>query len=371
MAKHYSKRASRNRASKKRRANRKLRKTIRRRLHMVGGGEIEVMIIKYFIQLIPTVIPIIIKIIDLGNVELLMSIIKLLSGRGGGGGSNKRQKQRGGGLKDQVLSKLNGLKTKFAGNVPVLSCIDTISARITESNYSTDTTSEIQSLEQDLLKQDQLSTDTPVNNELPVEQPKIEEAEKPQIEEAAKLKMHEKIINFFNERIKNKITANIDTKIQNIRSKVGEDVIACLQTLKTAIVNDIIEQLRQRKDIIKDEVIKTLNHVGGEIFTRLMFIAVQLSFGNRMAVFNMLKDDLGKFGVRASEFASNAKDRFSNNIAAFSGHLDAWINRDKTPPNVGGPALSTDSVTTESIQSPEQKQGLFQGFTSGFAGFKR
>ena len=119
MAKHYSKRASKNRAYKKRRTIRKLRNTIRRKLHMVGGGPEEVMMIKLILQLASHVIPIILSLINLENVELLMSIIKLLSGSGlrMGGGLNKRQKQRGGGgLKDQVLIKLDELTLKFAGN---------------------------------------------------------------------------------------------------------------------------------------------------------------------------------------------------------------------------------------------------------------
>ncbi len=220
------------------------------------------------------------------------------------------------------MQKLEGLKTKFVGNEKVLGCIDTISARIEASDDSipaTDSTSELQSLEEELKNQTKLPTDPPVSiDEAPVAQPSVAT---PQIEEAAKLKMHEKIINFFNERIKNKISANIDTKIQNIRSKVGDDVIACLHTLKTAIVNDIIEQLRQRKNEIKDKVIENLNRVGGEIFSRLIFIAVQLSIGNRAAVIQLAKDDFVKLGDTVSHGYSVLKDRAGDSFKSLKDRI--------------------------------------------------
>jgi hypothetical protein len=335
MAKHYSKRAS-----KKRRGIRKLRKTIRRKIQR-GGGPEEALMIKLILQLTPQVIPIILSLINLGNVELLMSIIKLLSGSAGSGynmeyivgigGSNKRQIQRGGGLRDQVFQKLEGLETKFAGNEPVLGCIKLIRGRISsvvpiEATQATDSTSELQSLEQELEHQTPLSTDSFSIDEAPVAQQTVAT---PQIEKDAKLKMHEKIINFFNERIKNKISANIDTKIKNIRSEVGDDVIACLQTLKTAIVNDLAEQLRQSKNEIKDKVIEKLNSAGGEIFSRLMFIAVQLSIGNRAAVIQLAKDDLVKVGNKAFEGFNAASTRVSDRLSGIKLH-SLSLSRPKT-----------------------------------------
>ena len=331
MAKHYSKRASKNRAYKKGRTIRKLRNTIRRKLHMVGGGLAEDQMIKLMLELAPKVIPIILSLINLGNVELLMSIIKLLSGSGLriGGGLNKRQKQRGGGgLKDQVLIKLDELKLKFAGNEPVLNCIDTIRAKISsvppiETTQATYSTSELESLKKDLENQTPLSTDSfsieaaPVAPVAPVAQQTVAS---PQIE-AAKLKIHEKIVAFFNERIKNTITAKIDTKIDNLREKVGVDVIDCLKILKTAIVNDLAEQLRQRKDQIKDYVIETLNSVGSAFFGRLIFAAEQLAFGNTAAVTDMAKKDAKDTFDAVSNKASEVRSALNSRVATF---LPSW-----------------------------------------------
>ena len=338
MAKHYSKRASKNRAYKKRRTIRKLRNTIRRKIQRGGVSPEEARMIKLMLELAPKVIPIILSLINLGNVELLMSIIKLLSGSGPrmGGGLNKRQKQRGGGgLKDQVLIKLDELTLKFAGNEPVLNCIDTIRAKISsvpiEVTQATYSTSELESLKKDLENQTPLSTDSfsieaaPVAPVAPVAQ---QTEASPQIE-AAKLKIHEKIVAFFNERIKNTITAKIDTKIDNLREKVGDDVIDCLKILKTAIVNDLAEQLRQRKDQIKDYVIKTLNSVGSAIFGRLIFAAGQLAFGNRSAVTDMVKKDVedtfSAASNKASELGSAVNSRFNNFSQSIS--LPFWSKK--------------------------------------------
>jgi hypothetical protein len=131
MVKHYSKRASKKRAYKKRRTIRKLKMTMRRKMRMVGGATPEEELIKQLFPLIQQVLPDIFGVF-MKNLGPFLQIIMLLAGAGMKmGGSKKRSTQRGGGLsqgtKDRLISKLKTLKTNFEakeGKEDVVACID-------------------------------------------------------------------------------------------------------------------------------------------------------------------------------------------------------------------------------------------------------
>ena len=231
MVKHVTRRSYKNRASKKRRTIRKLKRTLRRKMQR-GGGLAEDAIIQIMLQLAPQVIPIILSLIKLGNVELLMSIIKLLSGNqpnigpGGIGGSksNNRQLQRGGGLKENVLKKLDGLADKFQDKPNVVACIKIIKARIEEKpepaaaapaavdssteldSLTTELTTDTEITQADKAAVDMTSQDpalTDALNAAPVaENTQVNASLPPAVEEAAKTSIINKMITFFNERIK-------------------------------------------------------------------------------------------------------------------------------------------------------------------------
>lgn len=324
MAKHATRRSYKKRASKKRRTIRKLKRTMRRKIQRGGVGED--VIIKLMLQLAPQVIPVILSLINLGNVELLMSIIKLLSGNpvsiglgraggfGGGSKSNKRQLQlqRGGGLKEIVLGKLDELAIKFQDKPNVVACIGKIKDRINEEpepaaaapaavgssteldSLTTELTTdkEITQADKDIvttqdpelttaLKEAPVAENTPVDTPLP-----------PAVAEAAKMSIINKMITLFNERIKSKITAKLDGMISNLQGKVDgkvdKEVINCIGTLKTAIVEDIVTQIKNNVSEISsrilDKIFKVLGELASEIITFLAWSAVQIAYKNYSAI---------------------------------------------------------------------------------------
>ena len=318
MAKYATRRSYKNRASKKRRTIRKLKRTMRRKMQR-GGGPAEDVIIKLMLQLAPQVIPVILSLINLGNVELIISIINLLSGnqqsigpggiRSGGSKSNNRQLQRGGGLKEHVLGKLNELADKFQDKPDVVNCIKIIKAKIekvpepvapaTATAPAADSSAELAFLTTELTTDTNITpaekkavvmetVDPALKAALevaPIEKNTSVDAHLPQaVEEAAKTSIINKMITFFNERIKSKITAKLDGMISNFRGKIGEDVIPCIQTLKTAIVEDIVTQIKSNVSEISSRILSKVSEVMGGLFQFLVWSAVQMARGNYKAI---------------------------------------------------------------------------------------
>lgn len=374
MAKYATRRSYKNRASKKRRTIRKLKRTLRRKIQRGGLGED--VIIKLMLQLAPQVIPVILSLINLGNVELIISIVNLLSGNqpsigpggmvrsgwsgwSGGSKSNNRQLQRGGGgLKEHVLGKLNELAIKFESRPDVVACINIIKTRIekvpepvapaTATAQAVDSSAELASLTTELTtntnitpadkeavdmktqdtalkalveKDHSITSDTPVDAHLPQA-----------VEEAAKTSIINKMITFFNERIKSKITAKLDGMISNFRGKIGEDVIPCIQTLKTAIVEDIVTQIKSNVSEISSRILSGIGGVAGGVFQFLVWSAVQMALGNYKAILFEGGNQITQLGNKvigamaekeaevrkmASNRFNNAKERFNN---MFSGN---------------------------------------------------
>jgi hypothetical protein len=363
MAKHYSsKRASKKRAYKKRRTIRKLKTTLRRKMQR-GGGEADVYIVKMLLQLAPQVIPIILSLIKLGNVELLISIITLLSGnkpsivpggmgwsgRLGGSKSNNRELQRGGGLNETVSRKLDELAVKFKDKPDVVACIEIIKARIEKepepAATPTDSSVELDSLEAQLTDTNITDTDKAAADTVvmetedtalkaaleaaPVaENTPVDATLPPAVEEAAKMSIIHKMITFFNERIKSGITAKLDGMISNLRGKVGDDVIGCIKTLKTAIVEDIVTQIKNKASSITIEILNKIFRVGGimasDIITFLLWSSVQIAMKNYEAIpvegFKLLKK-------RGSQLVGAVAGRFGNLAGHVSDKAGSIMNR--------------------------------------------
>jgi hypothetical protein len=406
MAKYATRRSYKNRASKKRRTIRKLKRTMRRKMQR-GGGPAEDVIIKLMLQLAPQVIPIILSLIKLGNVELLISIIKLLSGNkpsigpggtvrsglSGGSKSNNRHLQRGGGLKEIVLGKLDGIAGNFTDK-QVLDCIGKIKDRINEqpepaavAPAAVDSSTELESLTTELTtdteitqadkdivttqdpalealveKDESVTSNIPVNASLP-----------PAVKEAAKTSIINKMITFFNERIKSKITAKLDGMISNLRGKVGEDVIPCIQTLKTAIVEDIVTQIKSNVSKISSKILSGIGGVAGGVFQFLVWSAVQMAHGNYNAILteggNQITQLIGAGFEKGRELLNAGHERVSGMIDNIRKYK--YRGNTSTPelPNSESQPLSQSqsqpSQPSQSAPEAQKKPGLLGRIGSG------
>ena len=252
MVKYYSKRSSKKRAYKKRRTIRKLKMTMRRKLHMVGGGTEEELIIK----LIPLIKPLLPGIFNLfmKNLGPFLQIIMLLAGAGMRmGGSKNRSTQRGGGLsqgtKVRLISKLEDLKTNFEekeGKKDVVACINVFINKFNAEQV--DSTApppppEIENITIDDIEKE-IAT-APSSEELTrdVSEPDVSEPaqEVPATTDESKLVQFKRIFS-------NKVTGLLNSKIASVRSKFTEEEYKCLVTLKDAILSDVITDVRSKVD---------------------------------------------------------------------------------------------------------------------------
>lgn len=400
MAKYATRRSYKNRASKKRRTIRKLKRTLRRKIQRGGLGED--VIIQIMLQLAPQVIPIILSLIKLGNVELLISIIKLLSGNqpnigpGGIGGSksNNRQLQRGGGLKEIVLGKLDGIAGNFTDKPDVLDCIGKIKDRInkqpepaaaapapaldssveldsltTELTTDTDTEIEITQADKDIVtKQDPelealVEQDKSVTSNTPVDAP-LPEA----VAEAAKMSIINKMITFFNERIKSKITAKLDGMIRTLQDKkVGKDVIDCIGTLKIAIVEDIVTQIKNKASEISSRILDKIFSVGDKIFsvggviasdiiTFLLWSSVQIALKNYSAIPKEGGKLLLKRGIQLFDAVAGRFGNLAGHVSDKAGSIMNMMrgNSENTNPvnNLVPPSDPPESMSAAAPQKP-------------------
>jgi len=252
MVKHYSKRSSKKCAYKKRRTIRKLKMTMHRKLHMVGGGTEEELII----TLIPLIKPLLPGIFNLfmKNLGPFLQIIMLLAGAGMRmGGSKNRSTQRGGGLsqgtKDSLISKLKDLKTNFEakeGKKDVVACINVFINKFNAEQV--DSTApppppEIENITIDDIEKE-IAT-APSSEELTrdVSEPDVSEPaqEVPATTDESKLVQFKRIFS-------NKVTGLLNSKIASVRSKFTEVEYKCLVTLKDAILSDVITDVRSKVD---------------------------------------------------------------------------------------------------------------------------
>lgn len=264
MAKHYSKRAS-----KKRRAVRRLKKTIRRRLQR-GGGTPEQELLKMLIPFLPGIFKIV-----FGNLGLFMQILTVLSGvKLQYGGSNKRlrlrQEQRGGALsektKQSLVDKLTTLKKSFSNDQEASSCIDSLINKI--NSAKTDTVNQdAQTPPIDELADLIGSLVSDIKSEIPdpVQSDTVsaQETTLPQDEST-----REKVKNLISEKlekIKGKITAKINDKIQSIKDNSGLSVVEinCIETLKNKMLKRLLDDLRNTLFSIRQSMGNITSAVSG------------------------------------------------------------------------------------------------------------
>ena len=260
MARHYSKRASKKRAYKKRRTIRRLRNTIRRKIQR--GGTPEEIIIKELFKLLPGIITIISK-----NTGLFMQILTLLLKIGRQtGGSKFRREQRGGGIpakvKAELLAKLRELKSSYQDNKGVTDCIDSLIDQINKADSIAD-----QPESADLQAQAEAGATTEsdaliatLTSEITNEVPAQNESG-PVTGNESKIEKIKRILKEF----ETKITGIAANKISEIQSRTGMD-IGCLNTLKTAILGDIFENIKKKNPVLAG-LIAARENIGGLVST--------------------------------------------------------------------------------------------------------
>lgn len=303
----YSKRASKKRAYKKRRTIRKLKMTLRRKIQRGGGGSPEAELIKMILGLLPVILPVVLK-----NLDVFIKILTIILGSGVrimGGGSKFSREQRGGGLsavaKQQLLTELGKLKESFQADPAATACIDRFITKYSAEPVDTSSSPSIEGASQNEINPAQLLT-SELQSELQqppaVETPNVNEIPVQSTESTI-----EKIKRIITERINGirpKIDSQIEGLFQKIKAKSGMDDadIACLETLKVAILDDMSGKVSDRIEKVKNSDTFSL---ALEIYEKAKNIKENVK--GRFSLFtNNAKDRLSSFADNAKEKASAA-----------------------------------------------------------------
>jgi hypothetical protein len=296
MVKHYSKRASKKRAYKKRRTIRKLKMTMRRKMRMVGGATPEEELIKQLFPLIQQVLPDIFGVF-MKNLGPFLQIIMLLAGAGMKmGGSKKRSTQRGGGLsqgtKDRLISKLKTLKTNFEakeGKEDVVACIDVFINKFEAEQVDS---SAPPPPETENITIDSIKNEIAIAPVVPA--PDVSKPEVPATTDESKFVVFKRL---FSE----KVNGLLNRKIESVRSKFTDEEYECLVTLKNAILSDVVTDIRSKIDEklkflrnTKDAVLSrvdSLKESGKGLLSNVTSVAIGkgLGFASQIAVGNLKK----------------------------------------------------------------------------------
>lgn len=298
MAKHYSKRASKKRAYKKRRTIRKFKTTLRRKIQSGGGGSPEAELIKLILGLLPQILPVVFK-----NLDVFIKILTIILGsevRIGGGGSKFSREQRGGGLsalaRTQLLEQLNNLQESFQADPEVSKCIAHFITKYNAQpvdDTSVDTSS-IEGAPQNIINPEQL-LESELKSEI-AETPTVNENPPPTPESTI-----EKIKRILTERI-NSIKPQIDSQMealfQKIRAKSGmnDADMECLRKIKVAILADMSGKVSERIQTVKNSA----------MFSRAleMYEAAKMMKAKMMNV--DVKEGLSSMAGRLGSAAGNA-----------------------------------------------------------------
>ena len=253
MAKHYSKRASKKRAYKKRRTIRKLKTTLRRKMQRGGGGSPEEDLLRMILGLLPQILPVVFK-----NLDVFIKILTIILGSGVrivGGGSKFSREQRGGGLsalaKTQLLEQLNNLQESFQADPEVRKCIAHFIKKYTDEPVDTsDDTSSIEGAPQNIINPEQLLkseleseiAETPTGNEIPLPTPE------------STIEKIKRILTKSITGIKSKIDSQMESLFQNIKAKSGmnDADMECLRKIKVAILVDMSGKVSERIEQVKN-----------------------------------------------------------------------------------------------------------------------
>jgi len=213
------KRSYKKRSYKKRRAIRKLKTTLRRKIQR-GGITPEQKLMISILKLV------------LGNIEPFVRICVLLatmsSQMGGRSSKSSRLYQTGGALsqsmKEELNEKLSQLKDSFneKQKTDVVACIDMIQSKVnTEKTIAENMpVTPTPSVEDELTSQVSASESTPT----------------PAAESTS---MFEK----FKQVITEKVLQKIESKVTTLKSKLNGDEYQCLLTIKNAVLDDFSEKI--------------------------------------------------------------------------------------------------------------------------------
>jgi hypothetical protein len=247
MAKHYSKRASRKRAYKKRRTIRKLKTTLRRKIQRGGTSDEE--LIKLIMKLLPLVLPVV-----LTNLNVFIKILSIILGSGviRGGSKFSREQRGGGGLsavaKQQLLTELGKLKASFRADLAVSNCIDSFITK-----YQAEPVVAIPS--DVVIEPITINPEELVKSEITVENPAVAETTiQPNESTIDKIKI---ILAKGINGMKSKIDSQIEGLFQKINAKSGMDDadIVCLKKLKAKVLADMSGKVGDSIETVKNNVI--------------------------------------------------------------------------------------------------------------------
>ena len=293
MAKHATRRSYKNRASKKRRTIRKLKRTLRRKIQRGGGPQEDAALFNAVFPIVQRLIPGIFTLV-MKNLGPLLQIFMLL-GKAGAirGGSKTRLTQRGGGfsqaVKDQLISKLTMLKTNFQGRDDLIKCIDILISKF--QTAPVDPTA--------VAPPPEAAAET---IDLSVVQAELNEAPAPTSDVPAPVS--ESLVDRFIQKFKDNVIGTLNSKIEKLRGFFNEQELDCLITLKNAILEDFKLKINTKVEVIKQnptvmsaiDKIDLIKGVAGAVGTAVTSKVADLK-GAVQDRFNSFK---GKFGFGRS-----------------------------------------------------------------------
>jgi len=265
---------------------RKLKRTMRRKIHMVGGGgSPEEVLFQALFPLVEQVLPGVFKLL-MANLGPFLKILILL-GRTASqlhGGSKMRSYQSGGGLsqsmKTQLISILTKLKINFVNKSDkpdVVACIDTLIKKFEAE--------EVDPNEYDPSKDNVDISTSELQTELNAA-PAAAPAAAPVAEVST---VSPAWFGAFKQKLTEKITNTLNSKLERIQSKFTTEEYNCLITLKDAVLTDVRDTIKNKfNDLITrlqelpgaaaairayEKVVAGWNNVKGNIMGRVSALA--------------------------------------------------------------------------------------------------
>ena len=230
MAKHVTRRSYKNRASKKRRTIRKLKRTMRRKMQRGGGPAEDAALFNAVFPHVQRLLPGIFTLV-MKNLGPLLQIFILLGKAGTirGGGSKTRLVQRGGGfsqaVKDQLISKLTMLKANFQDKDDLIKCIDILISKFQTAPVDPAAVAPPPEAAAETI-------------DLSVVQAELNEAPAPAPTPDVTAPVSESRIDNFKRIFDEKVVGTLNRKIEKLRGFFTPEELICLITLKEAIILD-------------------------------------------------------------------------------------------------------------------------------------
>ena len=297
---------NRKRSYKKRRMIRKLKRTMRRKIHMVGGVGPEEELIRLVIKMSPGILKLI-----LGNIEPFVRICVLLAKitsaqMGGRSSMSSKLYQTGGALsqsmKDELNQKLSQLKQSFTEKqkMDVVACIEKIIGKvntqaITPENIPVPNTPTIE---------EELTSEAAAPESAPTPTPDTESTSI-----LAKLTEFKKVIT-------DKVKQKIESKVTTLKSILNGDEYQCIQTIKTAVLEDFRERIENSSIMgsVRNAVSK-----GKDLVKDTAGTVLQSEIGKKAQ--NLMNN------FSQSEITQNMKERTENTRGNLQRRLSSFFNQ--------------------------------------------